>query len=296
MFTETQLRKLRSMGSAGLTTKLAQHDGYTVEEDASPEKQVASIFGQKYFTKKASMKNISKGLAAMQKLGSIPKTASKVDYSWDSNPTADVYASVDGGGDIHAAEIGELDYNYSTPDLSKETLKDLSQLSKDIRRKKDIDPWFRAEQGLAKNLGITGLLAGGLYGADSISQHFGGPDLSALKEAAPAALGIGGLVSALSYGGDKLDASDFNNSQGYKIVADQLRDVPKEVKSLREKNQGKIEAAGGDIEVGNLAGNINNVYFKDMLGSNANLVEAEDMRHIKALGFDTDAPKKKQKK
>lgn len=69
MFTKEQKEKLKAMGSVGLTTKLAQHDGYHVDENESQEKQLMGIFGQKYMTKKASLKTISKGIQSMQKLG-----------------------------------------------------------------------------------------------------------------------------------------------------------------------------------------------------------------------------------
>ncbi len=69
LFTKKQLEALHKLGSAGLTTKLAQADGYVIDEQDSQEKNLMSVLGQKYFTKKAAMKLVSKGLYAMNKLG-----------------------------------------------------------------------------------------------------------------------------------------------------------------------------------------------------------------------------------
>lgn len=69
MFTEKQKETLRKLGSDGLTIKMAQHDGYQVNEDDSSEKSILSIFGQKHFHKQASMKKIVMGIQAMEKLG-----------------------------------------------------------------------------------------------------------------------------------------------------------------------------------------------------------------------------------
>ena len=69
LFTEKQIETLRKLGSADLAIKLAQVDGYVADIDASAEKNLMGILGQKYFTKKASLKLVSKGLFAMRKLG-----------------------------------------------------------------------------------------------------------------------------------------------------------------------------------------------------------------------------------
>ena len=87
MFSKEQLEKLKHMGSSGLTTKLAQHDGYYVEDTDSPEKQMISLLGQKYFTKKASLKTIAKGLGAMEKLGAEIPDYKPGFYSSRINPT-----------------------------------------------------------------------------------------------------------------------------------------------------------------------------------------------------------------
>ena len=291
MFTQEQLRKLRAMGSAGLTTKLAQHDGYTVTESDSPEKQLVSVFGQKYFTKKASMKNISKGIAAMHKLSGVTKTASSIDYSWDVAPK-DLYAAESEGGLLPLLSTGELQYNYNAPDTSRETLQEFSQLAKDIKRKKDIDPWFRAEQGLAKNIGITGLLTGGLYGANALSQYLDGPDLRVLKSLAPLVAGIGGVGSLGSYIGDKVNASMFNESKGYKAVADQLRDVPKEVRSLKKKNRNLIEARDIDPDNASIEGVMDIDYLKNLRGDKQIYANNKDILHAKQLAFENKREKK----
>jgi len=75
MFSKQQLEKLKAMGSAGLTIKLAQHDGYEVSEEDSQEKQLTTIFGQKYFEKKASMKKIVMGISALEKVSNLEKNA-----------------------------------------------------------------------------------------------------------------------------------------------------------------------------------------------------------------------------
>jgi hypothetical protein len=69
MFTPEQIKKLQKLGSAGLMSKLAQADGYLVDEGKSPEHQVVALLGQKYFTKKAEQRQISLGIEALQKLG-----------------------------------------------------------------------------------------------------------------------------------------------------------------------------------------------------------------------------------
>ena len=68
LFNEEQKAKLRAMGPHGLMIKMAAHDGYATPETFTPEKRLMSIFGQKYMTKKASMKMINLGIAAMEKL------------------------------------------------------------------------------------------------------------------------------------------------------------------------------------------------------------------------------------
>lgn len=70
MFTPEQLEKLKAMGSTGLMAKMAAHDGYEVDETKSPEYQMVSLLGQKYFTKKAEQKQINLGISAMLKLES----------------------------------------------------------------------------------------------------------------------------------------------------------------------------------------------------------------------------------
>lgn len=68
LFSEEQKQKLRNLGPHGLMIKMAAHDGYPTPESFTPEKRLMSIFGQKYMTKKASMKLINMGISAMDKI------------------------------------------------------------------------------------------------------------------------------------------------------------------------------------------------------------------------------------
>ena len=68
LFTDEQKQKVRAMGSHGLMIKMAEFDGYNTQEDFTPEKKLLSIFGQKYMTKKASMKIVNMGISAMDKI------------------------------------------------------------------------------------------------------------------------------------------------------------------------------------------------------------------------------------
>lgn len=65
LFSEEQKKKVRTLGAHGLMIKMAAYDGYSTPESFSPEKRLLSVLGQKYFTKKASMKTIKMGIGAI---------------------------------------------------------------------------------------------------------------------------------------------------------------------------------------------------------------------------------------
>ena len=67
LFSEEQKQKIRNIGPHGLMIKMAEYDGYPTPETFSTEKRLLSILGQKYMTKKASMKIINLGLSALDK-------------------------------------------------------------------------------------------------------------------------------------------------------------------------------------------------------------------------------------
>jgi len=68
-FTEGHLTNMQKMGSANLVLHMAEKDGYNVEKTASVEQNLISVFGQKLYEKKASLKKMHMGLRALRKLG-----------------------------------------------------------------------------------------------------------------------------------------------------------------------------------------------------------------------------------
>lgn len=67
-FTQEQQDKLRELGPDGVMVKMAQHDGFAVDETADHRTNMLSVFGQKYFQKTASLKRVAVGLEALKKL------------------------------------------------------------------------------------------------------------------------------------------------------------------------------------------------------------------------------------
>ena len=106
---------------------------------------------------------------------------------------------------------GEGVDNYDSPE---EAHAYLSSLAKDIKKKKDIDPYWTQERNLAKNLGLTGLATAA---AGALQHHLdAGAPAGAMPWGMPvAALGALGSLASYAYNkGSKNLVEDFYEDAG----------------------------------------------------------------------------------
>lgn len=68
MLTTKQKQTLHKMGSAEFMVKMAEYDGYHTQSNEDVSKRLMSVLGQKYFTKKASLKRAVMGINAYKKI------------------------------------------------------------------------------------------------------------------------------------------------------------------------------------------------------------------------------------
>ena len=162
---------------------------------------------------------------------------------WDKLTSPSIETDYDEDQGVRQAHwsTGDGDYNY---DSSDEAHAYLSSLAKDIKKKKDIDPYWTQERNLAKNLGLTGLATAA---AGALQHHLdAGAPAGAMPWSLPvAALGaVGSLASYALNKGSKSLVEDFYEDLGMsgsnvKTIAEAAKLAAKEALQSKD-NSGNI--------------------------------------------------------